>query len=372
MNSLEPSISSEVPASDVMLQMISGFWVSRAIHAAAKLGIADYLKEQPKTVEELAASTDTHVPSLYRLLRALASVGIFAEDDNHRFGLTPLAATLQTDVPGSLRFFAISQLGQEHYLSWDNLLHSIKTGEIAFDHIAGMSLYDHYLKNSEAGKLFNCAMTSLTASILEAIICSYDFSAFNIIVDVGGGQGSLVTSILKAYPTVKGIVFDIPTVIEEAKSSLQAQGFADPSGDARKLANAALTQSPAEGNPPAALSHRCTVVSGNFFESVTAGGDAYLLKHIIHNWDEEKAIAILKNCHQAMSQHGKLLLFETIIPPGNAPSFGKLLDLNMLVMTDGHERTEEEYQVLLQKAGFQLTQVIPTPSLINIIEALKI
>ncbi|MCC5617198.1 acetylserotonin O-methyltransferase [Nostoc sp. CHAB 5836] len=362
MSSLEPSISTEVPASDVMLQMISGFWVSRAIHAAAKLGIADYLKEQPKTLEELAAITDTHVPSLYRLLRALASVGIFAEDDDHRFFLTPLAATLQTDVPGSLRFFAISELGQVHYLGWDNLLHSIKTGEIAFDHIAGMSVWDYYLKNSEAGNLFNWAMTNLTASVLEAIICSYDFSAFNTIVDVGGGQGSLVTSILKAYPTVKGIIFDIPTVIEEAKSRLQAQGFADPSG----------SQWPAEGNPPAALSHRCTVVSGNFFESVTAGGDAYLLKHIIHDWDEEKAIAILKNCHQAMSKHGTLLLFETVIPRGNVSSFSKLLDLNMLVMTGGRERTEEEYQVLLQKAGFQLTQVIPTSSPISVIEALKI
>lgn len=344
MNSLEPSISTEVPVSDVMLQMISGFWVSRAIHAAAKLGIADCLKEQPKTVEELAAITNTHMPSLYRLLRALESVGIFAEDDHHRFGLTPLATTLQTDVPGSMRFFAISELGQAHYLGWENLLHSIKTGEIAFDHIAGMSVWDHYLKNSEAGKLFNCAMTSLTAFVLPAIICSYDFSAFNTVVDVGGGQGSLMTSILKAYPIVKGIVFDIPTVIEEAKSHLQAQGFAD----------------------------RCTVVSGNFFESVTAGGDAYLLKHIIHDWDEEKAIAILKNCHQAMSQHGTLLLFETIIPTGNASSFSKLFDLNMLVMTGGRERTQEEYQVLLLHAGFQLTQVIQTPSPISIIEALKI
>ncbi|MDF5723009.1 MAG: methyltransferase [Rhizonema sp. PD37] len=344
MNSLEPNISTETSASDIMLQMISGFWVSRAIHAAAKLGIADYLKEQPKTVDELAAITDTHMPSLYRLLRALESVGIFVEDDHHRFGLTPLAATLQTDVPSSMRFLAISMLGQEHYLGWENLLHSIKTGEIAFDHIAEMSLWDHYLKNSEAGKVFNCAMTNLTASVLSAIICSYDFSAFNTVVDVGGGQGSLVTSILKAYPSVKGIIFDVPTVIVEAKSHLQAQGFAE----------------------------CCKLVSGNFFESVTAGGDAYLLKHIIHDWDEEKAITILKNCHQAMSQHAKLLLFETIIPTGNASSFGKLLDLDMLVMTGGRERTEEEYQVLLQKAGFQLIQVIPTPSPISVIEALKI
>ncbi|MDF5709087.1 MAG: methyltransferase [Nostoc sp. S4] len=379
MSSLEPSISTEVPASDIMLQMISGFWVSRAIHAAAKLGIADYLKEQPKTPEELATITGTHAPSLYRLLRALASVSIFAEDDDRRFGLTPLAATLQTDVPGSLRFFAISELGQAHYLGWDNLLYSIKTGEIAFDHIAGMSVWDHYLKNSEAGKLFNLAMTSLTTSVISAIICSYDFSAFNTIVDVGGGEGSLVTNILKAYPTVKGIIFDIPTVIEEAKSRLQAQGFADPLGDAlyetlreRRLANATLTQSPGSGNPPLPLSHRCTVVSGNFFESVTAGGDAYLLKHIIHDWDDEKAIAILKNCHQAMLQHGTLLLFETVIPPGNASSFSKLFDLNMLVMTGGRERTEKEYQVLLLHAGFQLTQVIPTPSPISIIEARKI
>lgn len=343
MNSLEITPGNEVSASEAMLQMISGFWVSQAIYAAAQLGIADYLQEQPKTVEELATITATHAPSLYRLLRALASVGIFAEDANHRFCLTPLATTLQTDAPGSLRFFAISELGQDHYLGWGNLLHSIKTGEIAFDNVAGMNIWDYYHQNPENGKLFNRSMTNLTASVLEAIICSYDFSPFHTIVDVGGGQGSLATTILQAYPTVKGIVFDVPTVIEEAKSRLQALDFAD----------------------------SCTVVSGNFFESIPAGGDVYLFKHIIHDWDEEKSIAILKNCHQVIAQHGKVLLFEMVIPPGNEPSFSKFLDLNMLVMAGGRERTEEEYRMLLQAAGFQLTRIIPTSSPISVIEAVK-
>lgn len=346
MTQIDVTSNAEVPPPIAMLQMISGFWVSQAIYIAAKLGIADYLQEQPKTVEELAAITETHPPSLYRLLRTLASVGIFAEDENRRFALTPLAATLQTDTPGSLRFFAISELGQVHYLGWGNLLHSVKTGEIAFDNVAGMNIWDYYAQNSEAGKLFDRSMTNVTATVLEAIINNYDFSSFNTVVDVGGGQGSLITTILKANLKLKGILFDVPNVIENAKPCLQGESFAD----------------------------RCTTIAGNFFESVPSGGDAYLLKFIIHDWDDEKSLVILKNCHQAMPEDGKLLLFEQVITPGNNPSssFGKLIDLNMMVMTGGCERTEGEYRSLLAAAGFKLTRIVPTSLPINIIEAVKL
>ncbi|OUL26428.1 methyltransferase [Nostoc sp. 106C] len=336
--------NSEVPAPIAMLQMLSGFWISKAIYAVAKLGIADYLLDSPKTAEELAAITETHPPSLYRLLRALASVGIFAEDDNHNFSLTPLAATLQTDVPGSLRFFAISELGTDHSIGWNNLLHSLKTGGIAFDNAAGMNVWEYYAQHPEESNAFDRAMTNLTAVVVAAILSSYDFSEFQNIVDIGGGQGSLISQILKANPKLKGIVFDLPQVIEDTKLRLQTEDIAD----------------------------RVTVLSGSFFESVPVGGDAYLLKHIIHDWDEEKATTILKNCHQAMPQHSKLLLFEIVITPGNEPSFGKLLDLNMLVMAGGRERTEEEYRALLQAAGFQLTRIIPTSSPLSIIEAVKV
>ncbi|GAA6618061.1 methyltransferase [Scytonema sp. NUACC26] len=344
MSQAQTNNNPEVSASTSMLEMISSFWVSQTIYAAVKLGIADYLQEQPRTAGELAEMTNTHAPSLYRLLRALTSVGIFTEDENHRFGLTRLGETLCTDCPGSLRFFAMIQLGQEHYRAWGNLLHSIKTGEVAFDNLVGMNVWDYYVKNPENGKVFEQAMTNMTGSQIEAIMASYDFSELSLVVDVGGGQGSLLTTILKAYPELKGILFDTPTTIENVKPRLQANSD---------------------------VGNRCTAVSGNFFESVPSGGDAYLMKFIIHDWDDEKAIAILKNCYRVMPENSKLLLFETIIPLGNEPFFGKLLDINMLVMTGGRERTESEYQVLLQAAGFQLNKIISTPSPLSIIEAVK-
>lgn len=332
-----------VPAPMAMYQMICGFWVSQAIYVAAKLGIADYLQKQPKTAEELAAVTDTHAPSLYRVLRTLASVGIFVEDKNHRFGLTPLAATLQTEAPYSLRFMAIAELGGEHYLGWGNLLHSIKTGETAFNHATGMSIWDYYRQHPENSKPFDRAMTDLTATVVEAVLESYDFSSFSTVVDVGGGRGSLIAAILKTNSTLKGILFDLPTVIEDAPPQLAADGVAD----------------------------RCALVAGNFFESVPVGGDAYLLKWIVHDWDDAHAIAILKNCHQVMPDNSKLLLIEQVISPGNGLPFAQLMDLNMLVMMGGQERTEAEYSSLLQATGFQLTRIIPTLSPVSVIEAIK-
>ena len=332
-----------VPAPIAMYQIICGFWVSQAIYITAKLGIADYLQEQPKTAEELATVTELHAPSLYRVLRALTSVGIFVEDNNHRFGLTPLAATLQTDASGSLRFMAIAELGSEHYLGWGNLLHSLKTGETAFNHIAGMSLWNYYAQHPEDSKPFNRAMTDLTAAVVEAVLESYDFSSFSTVVDVGGGQGSLIAAILKANSTLKGILFDQPTVIEDALPQLEADGVID----------------------------RCAMVAGNFFESVPVGGDAYLLKWIVHDWDDEKALAILKNCHQAMSDNGRLLLIEQVISAESELPFAQLMDLNMLVTMGGRERTKQEYRSLLQAAGFQLTRIIMTLSSMHIIEAIK-
>jgi isoprenylcysteine carboxyl methyltransferase (ICMT) family protein YpbQ len=335
--------TSIVPAPIAMYQMICGFWVSRAIYIAAKLGIADYLQNQPKTAEELAALTDTHAPSLYRLLRALTSVGVFVEDNNHRFGLTPLAATLQSQARYSLRFMAIAELGSEHYLGWGNLMHSIKTGETAFNHAAGMSIWDYYSQHPEDSKSFNRAMTDVTATVIEAVLESYDFSSFNTVVDVGGGRGHLIAAILKTNSTLKGILLDLPAVIEDAPAQLVANGVAE----------------------------RCVLVAGSFFESIPVGGDAYLLKWIVHDWDDAQAIAILKNCHQAMPDNSKLLLIEQVISPKNGLSFAQLMDLNMLVTMGGRERTAAEYRSLLQATGFQLTRIIPTLSPVSVIEAIK-
>ena len=329
-----------VPPSVAMLQMISGFWISRAIYIVAKLSLADHLRDGHKTADELAAVTKTHAPSLYRVLRALASVGVFAEDAKRGFALTPLSETLCTDVPGSLRAFATVELGEEHYPAWGELLHSVKTGEIAFDHAFGMPVWKFFGQNPENAKTFNDAMTGMTLAVNDAVLSGYDFSSISKIVDVGGGHGSLIASILKVDPQMKGVLFDAPSVAEGAQSRIEVEGIAD----------------------------RCEVVAGDFFQSVPGGGDAYILKWIIHDWDDERSITILRNCHHAMTENGELLLVEAVVPHGSEPHFSKFIDLNMLVMTGGRERTENEYRMLLEASGFKLTRLIPTESPMSVVE----
>jgi O-methyltransferase domain/Dimerisation domain len=335
--------SPDVPPQVTMLQMISGFWLSRAVYIAAKLGLADLVKEQPKSAEELAEATDTHAPSLYRVLRALASAGIFAEDEAQRFHSTPLAATLQSDIPGSLRYIAMTELGEEHYPAWEQVLHSVKTGEIAFNHRFGMPIWEFFAANPENARIFDNAMAHLTTSVNEAILSGYDFSPFGKIVDVAGGQGSLLVGILNANPAMRGVLCDLPHVIEKATQRIRDDGLAD----------------------------RCELIASDIFQSVPEGGDAYVLKWIIHDWNDEQSLTILKNCRQAMAADGKLLLIESVIFPGNEPAFAKFMDLNMLVMTGGRERTESQYRELLAAAGFELTRIVQTPSPFCVIEAVR-
>jgi ubiquinone/menaquinone biosynthesis C-methylase UbiE len=330
----------DVPPSVGMLQMISGFWISRAIYIAAKLGVADQLRDGPKAVDELAAATATHAPSLYRVLRALASVGVFSEDKKRGFALTPLAETLRTDAPGSLRAFATVELGEEHYPAWGELLHSVRTGEIAFDRAFGMPVWKFFEQNPENAKTFNDAMTGFTLAVNDAVLSSYDFSSIGKIVDVGGGHGSLIASILKTNPKMRGVLFDAPPVIEGAGHRLKDEGLAE----------------------------RCEATAGDFFDSVPSGGDAYIVKWIIHDWDDEQSVSILKNCYRAMAENGKLLLVEAVVPHGSEPHFSKYMDLNMLIMTGGRERTEDEYRTLLEASGFKLTRIVPTNSPMSIIE----
>jgi len=332
------------PPQMAMLQMISGFWISRALYIVAKLGIADHLKQRPQTAAELAAATETHSSSLYRVLRALASVGVVVQDDQGRFSSTPLLATLQTDVPGSLRAFATTELGEEHYPAWGELMHSVKTGEIAFDHHFGVPIWEFFAQHPENARIFNDAMSGISDATTAAVLAAYDFSSIRKLVDVGGGHGRLITAILKANPKMKGVLFDAPPVIEGARPQIEAAGMAD----------------------------RCELVVGNFFELVSSGGDAYILKWIIHDWDEEKSTAILKNCHRAMTEGGKLLLVEAVVPMGSEPHFSKFIDLNMLVMTGGRERTEDEYRALLAASGFKLTRIIPTASPMSVVEGVRV
>ncbi len=335
----QPS-NADFPPTVAMLQMISGFWISRAIYVAAKLGIADHLGDGHKTANELAAATGTHAPSLYRVLRALASVGVFTEDEKRGFTLTPLSETLRTDAPGSLRAFATVELGEEHYPAWGELMHSVKTGEIAFDRAFGMPVWKFFEQNPENAKTFNDAMTGMTLAVNDAVLSSYDFSSISKIVDVGGGHGSLIASILEANPQMRGVLFDASPGIEGASHRIEDEGIAE----------------------------RCEAIAGDFFESVPSGGDAYILKWIIHDWDDERSVTILKNCHQAMAENGRLLLVEAVVPHGSEPHFSKFIDLNMLVMTGGRERTGDEYRTLLEASGFKLTRIIPTDSPMSVIE----
>src|SRR6266568_1793805 len=272
------------PAAAV-LQVISGFWAARSVYAAAKLGIADLVQDGPKTAADLAAKTGTHAPTLYRLLRALASIGWLVEDNNGRFGPTPLTAGIQSHVSGSLRNLAITELGQEHYPAWEDLLFSLKTGDIAFNHVFGMQNWEYWASHPEHAQIFNQAMSEVTAVTEPAVLAVYDFSGFTRIVDVGGGRGTLIASILRACPKARGVVLDLPHVIELGRQHIQEQD----------------------------LGARCDLIAGDFFERVPEGGDVYILKWVIHDWDDERSIAILKSCHRSMPPTAKLLVIEAVI-----------------------------------------------------------
>jgi hypothetical protein len=331
----------ELPPPVAMLQMIQGFWISRAIYVAAKLGIPDLLKDGPRTSDDLAQATGTHAPSLYRLLRALDSIGVFVEQDNHHFALAPLGATLRTDVPGSLRFFAIEELGENHYSAWEKMLYSVNTGAIAFDHVYGASKWQYMTQHPDEARIFDEAMTSFSSVVIAEIVNAYDFSGSKTIVDAGGGDGSLLAAILKANPHAHGILADLPHVAAGAKLRFESEGLSD----------------------------RCAVAGGDFFEVVPAGGDTYVMKWIIHDWNEERSAMILRNCRKAMTTAGKLLIVEAVLQPGRATSLSKFVDLNMLVMTGGRERTEPEFRALLASAGFKVTRIVPTHAEVSIIEA---
>ncbi len=324
-------------------RMITGYWISQAIYAAAKFGIADHLKDGPKSAELLATATETHADSLYRLLRALASVGIFAETEPRQFALTPLAEPLQSDVPGSKRALALMS-GDEQFKAWGEIEYSIKTGGMAFEKVFGEPVFDYLSKHPDKAQIFDAAMVGVHGREADAVVAAYDFAGVNVIADIGGGNGSQITNILKKHPNMRGILFDLPHVIERAKQNVNTAGIAD----------------------------RCQFVAGSFFEEIPAGADAYFMRHIIHDWDDEKSLTILRNCHTAMKPDGKLLVVESVIPPGNEPFGGKLLDLVMLLIPGGRERTQAEYQTLFSAAGFELSRIVPTATEVSVIEAVKV
>jgi hypothetical protein len=336
----QPTNTDGQPPDAILMQMLFGAQMQRSICVAAKLNIADLLAERPQTAEELAAKTEAHAPSLYRLLRTLASIGIFAETPDRKFELTPIAALLRSDAPNSMRNFVILMGEDWIWQAWGELIYSVQTGGVAHEKVQGMSSFEFYERNKEAGTVFNRAMTNFTLAAIPAVVEAYDFSGIRKLVDIAGGHGLLLAGILKANPQTQGILFDLPFVIEGAGELLEKEG----------------------------VRHRVELASGDFFQSVPSGADAYMMKHIIHDWDDDSSIKILRNIHSAMNENGKVLIIEMVVPEGNEPHPAKALDILMLVIEGGKERTKDEYRKLLEASGFRLARVIPTKSPYSVIE----
>lgn len=331
-----------VPPPVFILQLAMGAIMTQALGVAAKLGIADLLADGEKPVDELASASEAHAPSLYRILRSLASTGVFVETAPRVFANTQVSNLLRSDVPGSMRNGVIFMAEPWHYNVWGNMLHSARTGETAWKATHGQEVFDWFPSHPEESEIFNRAMTDMSAGAAPAVVAAYDFSGINVLADIAGGHGLLLAQILKSNSEMKGILFDMDHVIAGADEMLETQGVAD----------------------------RVEKVSGDFFKEVPSA-DAYIMKHIIHDWDDERSIKIMQSIHRAMIGDGKVLLIEMVIPEGNDPHPGKILDLEMLTSPGGLERTEAEYASLFERAGFRLNRIIPTFSPFSVIEAVK-
>jgi hypothetical protein len=338
---MSPTPTSPDPA-QLVFQLISGYIASAALQVAVKLTIADHLVEGPRTVASLADETGVNEDALYRVLRVLASAGVFEETAPRTFALTPAASLLRSDQPG-LHAMALWMTEPFHFRVYAEIMHSMKTGQPAANKVAGKPVFEYLAGEPELSAIFNDAMTAFSASVAPAALKAYDFAGVDVLVDVAGGHGEMLMSILRANPAMRGVLFDLDHVIAGAKPRIAAAGLTD----------------------------RLATATGDFFKAVPAG-DAYIMKHIIHDWDDARAIAILKNIRAAMTKaDGRVILVETVIQPGNQPDLGKFIDLEMLLMPGGRERTAEEFAALFSRAGFALSRVVPTQSPLCIVEARK-
>jgi hypothetical protein len=340
----DSKVAGEDPAS-ALIYLIQGFRISQAITVAARLGIADLLVDGPRSSQALAEATGTDTQSLYRLLRALASVGVFAEVGGDSFELTPMANLLRTDVPGSLRAASIT-LGELTYPAWTRLRESVETGRPGFAAVFGAEFFPYLAENPEIASWFQGMMAGLNVRTNAAVPVAYDFSAARKVVDIGGGNGSLLAAILKANPSAQGVLFDLPHVQDDARTNLANAGVLD----------------------------RCALDSGDFFARVTEGGDIYTLRWILHDWNDADCVRILQSCRKAIVPDGKLLVIEQVVEPGSAPAswITKFLDLQMLVSLGGRERTATEFGELFEASGFHLTRVVPTDAPLSIIEGVPV
>ena len=327
-----------------LLECVTSSWMAQATYVAAELRIADLLADGPRTSEDLAAATGAYAPSLHRLLRALTTIDICREREDGSFEITPIGSLLGTDVPGSLRSWTI-WWGTNLWQVWGNLLYSVKTGESARKLLTGTDGFKHLEQDPEAAAVFNRALVELTRLVSESVVRTYDFSGLKRIVDVGGGYGELLISILRANPAISGVLFDLPEVIEGGKRRFEEAGLAS----------------------------RCEFLEGDFFESVPGGADAYILKSVIHDWDDKNSERILENCRHAMAEGERLLLVERVLPDRLEVSAAHQAvvrsDLTMLVAHAAQERTEAEIRGLLSSAGFRVTRILPLGMTFSIIEA---
>jgi hypothetical protein len=336
----------EPPPPFALFRMVTGYYVSRAIHVAAKLGIADLLAAGPRDHGELAEATGTHADSLRRVLRLLASAGVFLEAEDGKFALTPIGACLRSGVPGSMRAAALLFGGMTQQ-AWGDLLYSVKASEPAFRRVLGKDPFAYMAEHPDEAANFDAAMANFTKHIAVAVAAAYDFSPFHRIVDVGGGNGTLLAGILEANPTLTGVVFDLPEVAARATQQVRELG----------------------------LAARCEIVGGDFFKEVPGGGDAYLLKHVIHDWNDDRATDILRTCRRAMSTDAKLLIVEAVYPSridqSDESRGAAANDVNMLVCTGGRQRSEAEFRSLYHAAGFRLTRIVPTQTPVKLIEGAR-
>ena len=312
-----------------------------ALGAVAELGIADHLAGGPRTAADLAARTGANEDAVYRVLRALAMVGVFTETAPRTFALTPAGDLLRSDAPGSVRDLVVWMCDAFHFRVYAELTQAVRTGEPIGDKVVGMPVFEYLERNPELAARFNNAMTNFSAGVAPAVLQAYDFSGIGVLVDVAGGHGMLLSTILRQYPSMRGILFDAPHVIAGATAPDEL-GVAD----------------------------RCEKVAGDFFKSVPAGGDAYLMKHIIHDWNDERSGVILRNIHAALAgkPRGKVILVEAVIKPGNEPDLAKFIDIEMMLLPGGRERTEAEFKALFERNGFKLTRIVPTEAPLWVVE----
>lgn len=323
-----------------VLGLITGMWGAQAAATCARLGIPDQLAGGPKTAEEVAAAIRCDPSATFRLMRGVVTVGLLTHEEG-RFSLTPMGQLLRKDVPGSMRSFLIAEMAPGHWLPWGHLEEAVRSGKPSLPKVLGMDAWEYYRKNPEEGRHFAEGMSGISMMAMQAVLASTSFAGAKVVVDVGGSHGAFLAGVLGQEPKAKGILFDQPQVVEGAGPTLDAAGVA------------------------ARVERR----GGDFFASVPAGGDVYLLKHILHDWNDEECVKILRNVRASMAPEGRVVVVEMLVGGEGPPSPAPLMDLNMLVMLTGRERTAEEFAGLFAKAGLRLSKVTPTPSPMVVIEA---